>query len=62
VSNLRRLCLDTNVYIIGIQEMDSPEAEILRAIGYYGQQDPKIRTSIVLSNELTALPLNPIGL
>jgi len=34
-TNLKRLCLDTNVYIIGIQDINSPESEILSAIGYY---------------------------
>ena len=36
--SLKRICLDTNVYIIGTQDPDSDEAKILRAIGYYGKE------------------------
>ena len=35
MSKIKRLCLDTNVYIIGIQEVNSDEAKILESIGYY---------------------------
>ncbi|MEA5511804.1 hypothetical protein VB715_18695 [Crocosphaera sp. UHCC 0190] len=52
MSNLKRLCLDTNVYIIGIEEIDSPEAEILRAIGFFGKEYQIIKAEIVLSNEI----------
>ncbi len=38
MSKIKRLCLDTNVYIIGIQEVNSNEAKILESIGYYGKQ------------------------
>lgn len=34
MSKIKRLCLDTNVYIIGIQEVNSDEAKILESIGY----------------------------
>ncbi|HEY9703214.1 MAG TPA: hypothetical protein V6C58_12245 [Allocoleopsis sp.] len=40
--NLKRLCLDTNVYIIGTQEPESDEAKILQSIGYYGQEYHKL--------------------
>jgi len=34
-SEIKRLFLDTNIYIIGTQEADSDEAKILHSIGYY---------------------------
>lgn len=52
MSNLQRLCLDTNVYIIGIQEVDSPENQILKAIGYFDKKDSKIKVEIILSHEV----------
>jgi hypothetical protein len=51
-SNLKRLCLDTNVYIIGTQNLDSDEAKILRAVGYYGREYTQLEAEIVLSPEL----------
>lgn len=51
-SNLKRICLDTNVYIIGIQDPDSDEAKILEAIGYYGKERLELEAEIVLSPEL----------
>jgi hypothetical protein len=51
-SQLKRLCLDTNIYIIGTQDQDSDEAKILEAIGYYGKEYIKIDAEIVLSPEL----------
>jgi hypothetical protein len=50
--NLRRLCLDTNIYIIGIQDANSSEAQILKAIGYFGKEDTKITAEIILSHEV----------
>ncbi|ELR97284.1 hypothetical protein [Gloeocapsa sp. PCC 73106] len=50
--NFKRLCLDTNVYIIGIQDIGSQEARILKAIGYYGEKDREINPEIILSPEL----------
>ena len=52
MSNLKRLCLDTNVYIIGIEEIDSPEAAILRAIGFFGKEYQFIEAEVVLSHEI----------
>lgn len=49
---LKRICLDTNVYIIGTQDPNSDEAKILRAIGYYGKEYLQIETEIILSPEL----------
>ncbi len=51
-SDLKRICLDTNVYIIGTQEPDSDEAQILRAIGYYGKEQIQLEAEIILSPEL----------
>ena len=51
-SDLKRICLDTNVYIIGTQDLDSDEAQILRAIGYYGKEQLQLEAEIVLSPEL----------
>jgi hypothetical protein len=51
-STLKRICLDTNVYIIGTQDPDSDEAKILRAIGYYGKKHLQLEAEIVLSPEL----------
>jgi hypothetical protein len=51
-SDLKRICLDTNVYIIGTQDPDSDEARILRAIGYYGKEHLQLKAEIVLSPEL----------
>lgn len=51
-SNLKRICLDTNVYIIGTQDPDSDEAKILEAIGYYGKERLQLEAEIVLSPEL----------
>lgn len=51
-SDLKRICLDTNVYIIGTQDPDSDEAKILRAIGYYGKEHFQLKAEIVLSPEL----------
>jgi predicted nucleic acid-binding protein len=50
--DLQRLCLDTNIYIIGTQEIHSPEAKILRAIGYYDDTAIPIEAEIVLSDEI----------
>jgi len=50
--NLQRLCLDTNVYIIGIEDVDSPEAKILKAIGYFGKNNTTIDAEIILSHEV----------
>lgn len=49
---IQRLCLDTNIYIIGTQETHSPEAKILSAIGYYDDTSIQIRAEIVLSDEI----------
>ncbi|MGK7933024.1 MAG: hypothetical protein AB4041_16555 [Microcystaceae cyanobacterium] len=51
-SSLQRLCLDTNIYIIGTQEPDSEEAKILYAIGYYGQEYTELSAEIILSYEI----------
>lgn len=51
-STLKRICLDTNVYIIGTQDPNSYEAQILRAIGYYGKEQIQLETEIILSPEL----------
>jgi hypothetical protein len=40
------------VYIIGTQDPDSDEAQILRAIGYYGKEHLQLFTEIILSPEL----------
>jgi hypothetical protein len=47
-SDLKRICLDTNVYIIGTQDPDSDEAKILQAIGYYGKEQLQLEAEIVL--------------
>lgn len=52
MSNLQRLCLDTNVYIIGIQDVNSLEAQILKAIGYFDKKDNQINAQIILSHEV----------
>ncbi|AFZ51184.1 PIN domain-containing protein [Dactylococcopsis salina] len=52
IAKLKRLCLDTNVYIIGIQDINSPEAEILRAIGYFDNSTATVTAEIVLSDEI----------
>ena len=52
MSKIKRLCLDINVYIIGIQEVNSDEAKILESIGYYGKQYTRIEAEIILSPEL----------
>ncbi|MEM9541612.1 MAG: hypothetical protein AAGA60_19220 [Cyanobacteria bacterium P01_E01_bin.42] len=49
---LKRLCLDTNIYIIGTQNSDSEEAEILSAIGYYGRVSDLLDVEVILSPEL----------
>lgn len=49
---LKRLCCDTNVYIIGIEEIDSPEAQILKSIGFFGKKHRLIEAEIVLSHEI----------
>ncbi|MGK7924919.1 MAG: hypothetical protein AB4290_06615 [Spirulina sp.] len=49
---LTRLCLDTNIYIIGTQYPDSEEATILSAIGYYGRVSNLLDVEIILSPEL----------
>jgi len=49
---IQRLCLDTNIYIIGTQETHSLEAKILSAIGYYDDTPIQIRAEIVLSDEI----------
>lgn len=49
---LNRLFLDTNIYIIGTQDINSDEAKILTAIGYYGKQDRKLESQIIFSAEL----------
>ncbi len=51
-SDLKRICLDTNVYIIGTQDPDSDEAKILQAIGYYGKEQLQLEAEIILSPEL----------
>lgn len=51
-SALKRICLDTNIYIIGTQDADSDEAKILRAIGFYGKEHIQLEAEIVLSPEL----------
>ncbi|MGL5944061.1 MAG: hypothetical protein ACRC2S_27585 [Waterburya sp.] len=51
-SILKRICLDTNVYIIGTQDPDSDEAQILQAIGYYGKEQIQLEAEIILSPEL----------
>ena len=45
-----RVFLDTNVYLIGIAYLDSPEAEILRWIGF-GQNEPG-PVEVVISEEV----------
>lgn len=50
--NLKRLCLDTNIYVLGVQETDSEEYQILSAIGFYGDKKRLIDAEIVLSAEL----------
>ncbi|MEM8779104.1 MAG: hypothetical protein AAGF26_09575 [Cyanobacteria bacterium P01_G01_bin.49] len=52
MSKLKRLCLDTNVYIIGIEEIDSPEARILESIGFLGKEYRLINAEIILSHEI----------
>ncbi|MGK7892082.1 MAG: hypothetical protein AB4372_00090 [Xenococcus sp. (in: cyanobacteria)] len=52
VSSLQRLCLDTNIYIIGTQEPNSEEAKILNAIGYYGKEYTELSAEIILSSEI----------
>ncbi len=52
MSKIKRLCIDTNVYIIGIQEVNSDEAKIIESIGYYGKQYTQIEAEIILSPEL----------
>lgn len=50
--NLKRLCLDTNIYVLGVQQTDSEEYQILSAIGFYGDKKRLIDAEIVLSAEL----------
>ena len=52
MSELKRLFLDTNIYIIGTQDIDSDEAKILYAIGYYGREHSQIDAQIIFSAEL----------
>lgn len=52
VSSLQRLCLDTNIQIIGTQKSDSEEAKILYAIGYYGKEYTQLAAEIILSYEI----------
>ena len=49
---LNRLFLDTNIYIIGTQDINSDEAKILTAIGYYGKQGRQLESQIIFSAEL----------
>lgn len=51
-SPLQRICLDTNIYIIGTQIPDSDEAQILRAVGYYGREHIQLEAEVILSSEL----------
>jgi hypothetical protein len=46
---LNKLFLDTNIYIIGTQDINSDEAKILTAIGYYGKQDRQLESQIIFS-------------
>lgn len=51
MSSLRRIFLDTNVFIIGDADKQSPESIILEALGYRGK--PSILSAeIILSEEL----------
>jgi hypothetical protein len=46
-----RICLDTNVYLVGAVQVASPEAKILRWLGFEGQ-DPG--AEVVVSEALFA--------
>ena len=52
MSNLQRLCLDTNIYVLGVQQPDSEEYQILSAIGFYDHEKRQIEAEIILSAEL----------
>lgn len=52
MSKPKRLCLDTNVYILGIEDIDSAEGRILKSIGFYGKEYQIIKAEIVLSHEV----------
>lgn len=47
---LNRIFLDTNVYIIGASEAESPERKILDWLGF--SSNPMTFTEVILSNEL----------
>lgn len=51
-SQQMRLCLDTNIYILGIQETESQERKILEVIGFFDKKDININAQIILSAEL----------
>lgn len=51
-SQQMRLCLDTNIYILGVQEAESQERKILEVIGFFDEKDIKIDAQIILSAEL----------
>ena len=51
MSELQRLFLDTNVFIIGDADRNSQESVILEALGYRGRY-PILEVEIILSDEL----------
>jgi hypothetical protein len=51
MSSLKRIFLDTNVFITGDAVKTSQESLILEALGYRGKS-PKLKAEIIFSDEL----------
>lgn len=49
--SLRRIFLDTNIFIIGDADQESPESLILEAFGYRGKS-PFLSSEVIFSDEL----------
>ncbi len=50
-ASLQRIFLDTNIFILGDADKQSPESIILEAFGYRGKP-PQLTAEIIFSNEL----------
>lgn len=49
--SLKRIFLDTNIFIIGDTDQESPESLILEALGYRNQP-PRLAAEVIFSDEL----------
>ncbi|MDB9311531.1 hypothetical protein PN462_00345 [Spirulina sp. CS-785/01] len=51
MSKLKRVFLDTNIFIIGDADQTSPDSLILEALGYR-EKSPSLNAEVILSDEL----------